>query len=239
MSNKKILLFIVEGVTDSTCLGYALSAILNSNKVEFAITDGDITTRKGVNTSNVVENIGNIVREFSGKIFKPKDFLEVVHLVDIDGAYVLDTHIVVKNPEIPVDPHKPQKPYYSDDQIFAENIDAMLQRNRQKTTVLNRIISLKNVWRIIPYSVYFFSCNLDHVIHGERNLFEKDKYPCADKFRSGIGGSPQRFIDFINTPGIAVQGNYDETWDFIRTECNSLKRHTNFQLFFTNPKNPR
>ena len=239
MENKKILLFIVEGITDQTCLGFVLSKILNSNKVEFALTYGDITSKTGIDSNNIAAEIGEIVKQFSGKIFKASDFIEIVHLVDMDGAYIIDSKIVEKTPEIPVDPGKPQKPYYSDNQIFVDNVEAILHRNKQKSAILNRIISLKTVWRTIPYSVYFFSCNLDHVMHGERNLFEKDKFVCAEHFENSYGCSPKRFLDFLNTPEIAVQGNYDETWDFIKADCNSLTRHTNFQLFFSNPKNPR
>lgn len=241
MKAKKIILFIVEGITDQTCLGFVLSKILNSNKVEFALTNGDITSKIGISSNNVSAKVGEIVKEFSGKIFKASDFIEIVHLVDMDGAYILDTQIVEKTPEIPVDPDKPQKSYYGDNQIFVDvdNIEAIRQRNHQKSAVLNRLISLKNVWRTIPYSVYFFSCNLDHIMHEQRNLLEKDKYSYAGQFEKSYGDSPQRFLDFLNTPEIAVLGNYKETWIFIGTDCNSLKRYTNFQLFFLNPKNPR
>jgi hypothetical protein len=57
--------------------------------VRFAITGGDITTKTGNNTSNIVAKIGNIIRDFSGNVFTAKDFFEVVHLVDMDGAYSL------------------------------------------------------------------------------------------------------------------------------------------------------
>ena len=125
MKGKKIILFIVEGITDQTCLGFVLSQILNSNRVEFALTEGDITSKMGINPNNIPAKIGEIVKEFSGKIFKAIDFIEVVHLVDMDGAYILDYQIVEKTPETPVDPDKPQKPYYSDNQIFVDNVEAM------------------------------------------------------------------------------------------------------------------
>lgn len=239
MKSKKIILFIVEGITDQTCLAYVLSKILNNSKIEFALTQGDITSRNGIMANNVAAKIGDIVKEFSGKFFKASDFVEIVHLVDMDGAYISDNQIVEKTSEIPIDSDKPQKPYYGDNHIFVENIEAIQQRNQQKSSVLNRLISLKSVWRTIPYSMYFFSCNLDHIMHGQRNLLENDKYVYAAQFDKIYGDSPQRFLDFLNTPHFAVQGNYDETWTFIKTNSNSLKRYTNFQLFFLNPKNPR
>jgi len=43
MAKKKIILFIVEGITDRTTLGLAMSKVLNNNTVEFKIIGGDIT----------------------------------------------------------------------------------------------------------------------------------------------------------------------------------------------------
>jgi len=239
MKGKKIILFIVEGITDQTCLGFVLSKILNSNEVRFALTYGDITSRKGISSNNVPAKVGNIVKEFSGKIFKSSDFIEIVQLVDMDGVYIFDNQVVERTSEIPSDPDNPQKLYYGDNQIFVDNIEEIQQRNHQKSAVLNRLISLKNVWKTIPYSVYFFSCNLDHVLYEQRNLIEKDKYAYAEQFDRSYGDSPQRFLEFLYTPEISVRGNYDETWTFIKANSNSLKRYTNFQLFFLNPKNAR
>lgn len=240
---KKIILFIVEGITDKTCLGYVLSKIINSNKVEFQLTNGDITTTTGINSSNVPVKIFDIVKKFSGKIFKARDFCEIVHLCDMDGAFIPDAQIVEKTPETPIDPSNSKKLYYADNQIFVNNINDTQQRNHQKQSVLNRLITLNSVWKTIPYSIYFFSCNLDHVIHEERNLLDQDKFAKADAFNAQFemcNGDPAKlFIDFLNNPSFAVQGNYDETWTFIKADINSLKRYTNFHLFFSNPKNPR
>lgn len=239
---KKVILFIVEGITDKTCLGFALSKILNSNIVEFQLINGDITCETGINSSNIAEKVGRIVKEFSDPFsFKACDFLEIVHLVDMDGAYVADNQIVQRTPETPVDPSDRKKLYYGDNQIFVNNIVSIQKRNQQKTSIINRLISMKKVWRTIPYSVYFFSCNLDHVIHGERNLFKNDKSTYADAYTAKFenGDSFKQFIDFFHAPDIAAPGNYDETWTFIKADNNSLKRYTNFQLFFSNPKNSR
>ncbi|SHH10959.1 hypothetical protein [Desulfosporosinus lacus] len=243
MGSKKIILFIVEGITDQTCLGYVLSKIINSNRIEFKLTNGDITTKSEVNSSNIPTKLVDVVREFSGKIFKARDFCEIVHLIDMDGAFIPDNQLVEKTPETPVDPSDLKKLYYSDNQIFVNNIVDTQQRNCKKKAVINRLITLKSIWKTIPYSVYFFSCNLDHVLHGERNLLGKDKFPKADAFNAQFeicnGDSSKQFLDFLNTPEFAVTGSYDETWTFIKADTNSLNRYTNFHLYFSNPKNPR
>lgn len=105
---KKIILFIVEGVNDKTNLALCLDQVLSSNTVLFKITDGDITTKYGNSSSNIVARIGNIVKDFSGKVFKKEDFHEIVHLVDMDGAYIPDERVVEGNIE---------KTYYSEEFI--------------------------------------------------------------------------------------------------------------------------
>jgi len=76
-------------------------------------------------------------------------------------------------------------------------------------------------------------------MHEQRNLLNKDKMTYAEAFRLKYEKDEtiQQFIDFLHSPEIAVQGNYEETWTFIKADTNSLKRYTNFHLFFSNPKN--
>ena len=43
---------------------------------------------------------------------------------------------------------------------------------------------------------------------------------------------PERFIEFIKNNEYALDKEYKKTWEFIKTDNNSLKRFTNFNLFF-------
>lgn len=61
MTTKKLISFIVEGITDKTCLGLVLDLFLSNHKVRFEITDGDITTQTGSSTTNIVAKIGSII----------------------------------------------------------------------------------------------------------------------------------------------------------------------------------
>ena len=88
----------------------------------------------------------------------------------------------------------------------------------------------------IPYKVYYFSCNLEHVLHNEQNLPQEEKGEFADVFSEKFYGKPQEFIDFICDKEFAVEGSYVETWNFIKQDTHSLKRYTNFQLFFDEDK---
>ncbi len=233
MGSKKIILFIVEGITEQTCLAYVLSKILNSNQIEFAVTNGDITSRAGNNGGNIAARVGDIVKRYASNTFRADDFLEVVHLIDTDGAYINKDKVIDKSNAAASGAVIDKLPYYCDENIIADNVTAIVQRNQQKTEIIDRLLSLNRVWRTIPYSVYYFSCNLDHVLHNERNLPDEKKFRYATAFDKRYGADQEAFLSFIHNPVFAVSGKFQETWSFIKAENYSLKRYSNFHLYFS------
>lgn len=59
MARKKVVLVIVEGASDDTALGVMLNQIYDRDKVHVHLMHGDITTRKGVRSDNIVAKIGD------------------------------------------------------------------------------------------------------------------------------------------------------------------------------------
>lgn len=47
-NTKKVILFIVEGITDKISLEGILSTLIETENVKFQITEGDMTTEKGI-----------------------------------------------------------------------------------------------------------------------------------------------------------------------------------------------
>ena len=125
------------------------------------------------------------------------------------------------------------------DNILTNNVISMHIRNKQKSEILNRLITLNKVWKTIPYSVYFFSCNLDHILHNNPNMSRQEKNQYADRFEKEYVEHPRRFVEFLNNNQYAVGGSYPETWNFIKIDTHSLQRFSNFHLYFSNPKNDR
>lgn len=221
-NRKKIILFIVEGINDKTNLALCLSQLLEGDQIHFEITDGDITTKLGVSATNIAAKIGDIVKKHSGKVFKQNDYLEVVHLVDMDGAYIPDERVI----EAEIDGL-----IYNDDEIHCKDAISIIKRNHQKQEVINRMLMITKVWTSIPYSVYYFSCNMDHVLHNKANLSQKEKNMYAQKFEDKYINKPKEFAAFFNDDKLNVGTAYKESWDFIRLDANSLKRKTNFYLY--------
>lgn len=59
MTRKKILLVIVEGPSDETALGYALSQVYDREQVYIQVVHGDITTKGNASFTNIVTMVGN------------------------------------------------------------------------------------------------------------------------------------------------------------------------------------
>jgi len=222
MANKKIVLFIVEGINDKTSLALCMGQLLEGKSVHFEITDGDITTEYGNSSVNIAMKIGNIVKEFSGKIFKRNDFIHVVHIVDMDGAYIPDKNIIQGEED---------KNLYTYENIVTSKVQKTIERNQQKRELIDKMISLNKVWRTIPYSVYYFSCNMDHVLHNEANLCREDKNKYATEFENKFFGKTEDFREFFYSEEFAVKGSYGETWQFIKGGTNSLKKYSNFSVY--------
>ena len=73
------------------------------------------------------------------------------------------------------------------------------------------------------------SCNLDHVLHNKRNSTTIEKIENSESF-SCVYDDPIKFIEFFNNEEINVNGDYVSTWNYIKMDNNSLKRHSNFFL---------
>lgn len=123
MSSKKILLVIAEGISDKEALGYILSNLFANEIVNIQITNDDITTRKGCSPSNIVNKIVETIK-LSGSIYKAKDFSEIVHIVDMDGAFIPDNNIQEDNSF--------ENPYYDIDKIVTKDVEGIKKEISKK-----------------------------------------------------------------------------------------------------------
>ncbi len=224
MKTKKIVLFIVEGVTDQTSLALILSKIIQNESVKFHIVNGDITSDKVTTSANAITKVNDQIKSFLERnpYFKKSDIQNVVHLIDTDGAFISDDKIVKDD----VDGY-----VYTLESIIAKSVESVKERNRRKSSVVNRLSMCPEIAKI-EYSMYYFSCNLEHVLHNIMNLDDREKMNYADLFSNTFCGREKEFIEFISKRDYAVNGSFKETWEFIKIEENSLKRFSNFHLFF-------
>lgn len=227
--SKKVVLFLVEGVTDETAFGYILSKIIEEqNVVRFKIIGGDITSQSGTNAKNCINRIVDQVKEFLAQdIYQKSDLLEIIHLVDLDGAFISNEHVVDRIEQLPKGLHV----YYTLDDIITDRVESILQRNQKKSEVLSKLIATKEIYGKISYQIYFFSCNMEHVFINEQNLRDDEKYPMAKELETRFADAPEEFIAFLNSEEIAVKEGYEQSWQMMKQNEESLKRHSNFHLY--------
>lgn len=224
MAKKKIMLFIVEGPTDETSLSTVLSRIFSSDTVRFQVVHGDVLTKDFVESDKIIAAVNEQIKLFRGSVYKPGDFCKVVHLADTDGVFIPDGAVIKEEAA-----EGRQYPFYTDTQILTPEPANIINRNVWKSS---NIAKLSSIGRIggIPYSFYYFSCNLDHVLHGRNNLSEAEKIECSRAFDLQYADDPNAFIRFMKDESFAVQGTYQETWAFIKQGTRSLERHSNFGI---------
>ena len=226
LARKKIVLVIVEGPSDEVALGMALSQVYDKDFIYVHIMHGDITTRRGVSSKNIVAKLGNEVTAYAkSQHYKASDFKQIIHIVDTDGAYIPDDNIMEKENYLDI--------RYENDGIYTNNKASVMTRNQQKRDNLYRLRSCGIIWTI-PFSLNYMSCNLDHVLYDKKNSTDKDKENDAYVFAKKYKGKVESFKEFICKSPFSVTGDYKGSWDYIEKDLNSVNRYTNLCICIEN-----
>ena len=193
---------------------------------------GDITTSSYVTPSNIESKI--TYRFIRPAIIKegiyPKKIAKIIHIVDLDGAYIPDENVVPYSDE-----HQGyEKPYYDGEggRIEAADVSSIINRNDRKRKNLEHLLTLpeqkiKVKTKSIPYEIYFFSSNLDHFINYDANV-ETGKKKLADEFMRTYCLDMEKFLKYFLEDVCSVgHMGYEESWNFIKENSNSVMRYTN------------
>lgn len=241
---KKIVLILVEGQSDMNALQIVLPKLYQQVDEEIRVyfptiqdvnqTGGDITSKYGIKPDNIE---GCINKLFLYPFFQttglyPKDITEVVQIVDLDGAYVpADAIYEYDDPE-----SETRNVTYFDNCIRTKNVNKIIERNLRKMGNLSHLASMDTIkvkTKVIKYSAYYFSSNLDHYIHHDANLSAQEKCNKADDYSVMCSADMKFFLNsFMEDCDAALGMTYDESWNFIKEGKHSLERHTNMNLLF-------
>ena len=222
LARRKIVFVIVEGASDDTALGISLNQVFDKESVYIHIMHGDITTRTGVDSQNIVSKVGNEVKDYAAaNHYKATDFKQIIHIVDTDAAYLCDDKILEDLACMELS--------YQDDGIHTNNVGKVIDRNKQKTDNLYRLRGCGNIWNI-QYRVYYMSCNLDHVLYDKRNSTDEEKendaYAFAKKYKDNVNA----FLEYMCESSFSVKGDFKDSWQFIEKDMHSIERHTNLPI---------
>lgn len=226
VARKKIVFVIVEGPSDEEALGAILYQIFDKDTVHVHITHRDITTDRDSKNWSIINKVVSEVKQYAASNhFTKGHFKEIVHIVDLDGAYIPNSNIVEDENAL--------KPVYCEDCIKTCNKTNIENRNAQKSSNITKLASTEEVWGL-PYRVFYMSCNLDHVLYNKQNSSddqkEADSFDFAKKYKDKI----EDFLTFISCSDFSVMTGYKQSWEYIKQDLNSLHRHTNLGLCFKN-----
>lgn len=224
MARKKIVFVIVEGPSDREALGALLQQLYGRDYVVVHVMHYDITSENRSIPDNIAARLTGIVRAYAGNYHVTRqNFKEILHLVDMDGAFIPPSH-VVEDPTA-------GKPLYSPTEIRTASKWNIEHRNAKKAANINRLCACSSIWNV-PYRIFYMSCNLDHVLYNKLNSSdeekEQDSFHFAKKYRQREG----EFLAYLTQSEFSVMDGYEESWTFIRQGLHSLERHTNLGLCF-------
>lgn len=250
---KNVVLFLIEGASEIDALSGPLWALMDEyhyqdnvevffgyikekdRKSEEDREGGDITSKYGVDPTCVVKIINKLMLSwvFNTQHLYPKDITEVIQLTDLDGVYIPNSNIKLElaNDEASY--------LYTDNSIVVRDLDKAIERNERKRANIDYLVSLSEIEifqgskrKVVPYSIYYFSSNLDHYLHNNANIEASwEKRSKAQAFSVKSVDDKDYFINtFLCDSDSTSDLGYKESWDFIREGINSLGRHSNLGI---------
>ncbi|MGN0072117.1 MAG: hypothetical protein ACI361_09835, partial [Atopobiaceae bacterium] len=199
-AKSRVVLFLVEGPSDEDALMRPFSSLLMqrnaepSRKAESEAFRCDVTTVrlfKGNVNFRIDRKMKNTVRSFildrieRRHAYTWNDLDLIVHLVDLDGAFIPDANI-----------HQADCTgfVYGPNFIEARNTSDVIRRNHEKASAIRELIACSNLTyrkKEVPYRLYFVSRNLEHALYGiERDCTDSEKRALsiafADKYVNDI-----------------------------------------------------
>lgn len=228
MAKKNVVILIVEGISDERAISSIRKYVKDTFGIRIHLTHGDIFSdnkkRKSIK-ARVGDEVKKVMQQYK---YDKNDILAVIQITDTDGVFINDDCILI-------DESFGGELAYQSESIQVSNQHKVIDiksRNKVKASNLKIMYSTQKVQKSLDYYLLYFSCNLDHVLHNERNLGEKEKAPKAIDFEKKFKNRPNDFMEFFKSGSFAVNGTLLESWEFIQESNNSLKKYSNFHLIF-------
>jgi len=222
---RKIILLLVEGPTDEDALALIYSKLVKEHDIEFEVLHTDITADEDMTVKYIEERIRKEIDNYLLKnpFVRSSDILKVVQIIDTDGAFVPSTLVKQSNTG---------KTEYFETHIEAKNQNRLIRRNISKRSIVYRLAQAETIAGF-PYEIYYFSRNMEHVLHNiTADLSDEEKEDLAFEIADRYSEKPEEFLNLLYEEIFHVPGNYQETWEYIMKNGNSLKRHCNMSIFF-------
>ena len=230
------VLFMVEGQTDEMALGRVLSKLIaerDGNETRFDVMRTDILAKYRFTSvpsggSGPIDPREKVREEILAYIERQriawKDITQIVYLTDTDGVFVPDDAVLLDE--------SCEHVQYGASEMRCACPDRIRARNHQKSESLLelcRISELTFKRHPVPFSVHYFSRNLEHALHGRiEEQTQNEKVKLARAFSARYSQDVLSFRQLLD--GLCPVGGYQETWEYIARGTRSLERGSNLIL---------
>lgn len=227
MARKRAKIVIVEGPSDDTALSVYLSRYFDEKEIKFIELHSNVLAKEYKSLNNIITDLNNIIDEFleNNRYIKLTYIDEIVQIVDTDGMFVEDSEVIYDKNAVPN--------RYTLNNIYTDNAERIRYLNKIKTRNLENLLSKNDIVMRkykIPYSVYYMSRNLEHVLHDRiDNVTDEEKEELSFQFANKYSNVSD-FVSYIKESSFSVNINYKDSWSFIKKDTNSLKRYSNICL---------
>ena len=233
-----IVVAIVEGSSDKRYLNRPLQAWFEQTYGGCCrlITIEDMTGDQFIDDDQLIPYLQERIKEqLSSKAHNIDAdvavmIIEIIHIFDIDEAFIDENHILEDS--------QAKNFIYSHEGIRHVSKNPVIERNKRKQKRIKILLSTKELTifeRNIPYSVYYYSINIDdYYFENALNITPEEKNRKAAMFERDYfkktypNGVLKLFIETFkkNNPS-DYPNKYNETWSYICADNNSLKRCSN------------
>lgn len=260
MKNRAFVCFCVDGPSDIDALKDSFTELFNEVcgddiNVDFRCAEfqgenhGDITTLRNVDPTNIEKMIYKYYFKQQDKNsgLGWRDLTYIIHIIDLDGAYVADDAIREFTAEEMslanklLTRGKAKNTLYMDDHIAVRperdsskqpSIPRMINRNSRKRKNIEYLLSIDEITigkKTVKYALYYFSSNLDHYLYGEANLTGTEKICKAAWFREKYRNA-KLLTEFFENNEFSTKDDYMCSWKALRKGNSSISRGTNINL---------
>ena len=159
--------------------------------------------------------------------------IAVVHFTDADGCFI-------PNEAVQIAPDQTKKHKYAEEAIYVVDAHRKMkieERNKCKSDHIKILASNSDftIQKIkVPYQLFYFSTNLDHVLWDERNAIKDEKMDKAEAFLENLSESIETFMwRYVPVDrALSYEEKIQVTWEQLMDQVNSLQRSTNMPLMF-------
>lgn len=188
------------------------------------IIRGDIAYNKGINEYNCIHCVEKIVNEHKKKNYLlSSDYIAVVHIIDTDGAFMNKINIV-ENALL-------SSNKFEKDKLFTNNRTFMIDRFERKKIIYTKLYET-NIISGIKYYKFYFSRNLEHALYGIENATVEEKIKLSNSFDKTYNSDAKKFEKKMKDMMNEIPNDYNESWNYIFSDNNSIKKCSNISIIF-------